>query len=273
MHHCTHVFFSHTAPEAARLSQFPQSGSTSFPPPRLVLTLNHKPRCKVAGTVAVSEGPTDHSPRPTRGRGSWPSRLCWRARRRWGRKPGSRNPARGCWRGSVLSSSRLLYTPRSNRRSSCSLSRPDTRTGSCHRSRARTGSCPWASWAEGCDPCWKMSRPVRDDRESLATLIRHGRSAKLWNGGHGATLWSTVPDASRVLANVSSSIPLFIGFEEVYTPTTPTKLITRDSVTFAKQIRQSEQPIMDDCRLEVKAVQVWIFLKQKYHYFWITKEK
>lgn len=155
---------SHTTPEAAHLPQFPKSGSTSFPPPCLVLTLNHEPQCKVAVTVAVPAGPTGHS--PTRGRGSWPSRLCWRARRRWGRKPGSRNPARGCWRGCVLSSSRLLYTPHSSRRSLCSLSRPGTRTCSCLRSPARTGSCPWASWAEGCEPCWKMSTSVWVDRES-----------------------------------------------------------------------------------------------------------
>lgn len=146
-----HLFFTHSTPETTHLPQFPKG--------RLHL-ISSSTRCVVGRTVTVSAGPTDDSPRSTRGRGNWPSRLCWRARRRWGRKPGSRNPTRGCWRGHVLSSSRLLYTPRSNRRSLCSLSRPGTRTGSCPRSRSRTGSCPWASWAVGREPCWRMSRPV-----------------------------------------------------------------------------------------------------------------
>lgn len=58
-----------------------------------------------------------------------------------------------------------------------------------------------------------------------------------------------------------------MGFGEVYTPTNPNKLITQESITFAKNIRQNELPIMDDCRAEVNSVQVWITLKQKYHYF------
>lgn len=62
------IFYSYHS--RVHISQFPLSGSTSFPLPCLVLTLNHEPRCKVAGTVAVSAGPTDHSPGPTRGRGS-----------------------------------------------------------------------------------------------------------------------------------------------------------------------------------------------------------
>lgn len=96
----------------------------------------------------------------TRGRGNWPSRLCWKARKRWGKRLGSRNPTPECWRGPDLSSSRPPCTPRSSRRSSCSPSRPGTRTDSCPRSRSRTGSCPRASWVAGCAPCWKWSRPA-----------------------------------------------------------------------------------------------------------------
>lgn len=63
-------FFNHRTLEAAHLSQFPKSRSTLYPPQRLVLTLNHEPPCNVAGTVTVSAGPTDYSPRSTRGRGN-----------------------------------------------------------------------------------------------------------------------------------------------------------------------------------------------------------
>lgn len=123
--------------------------------PHLVFTLKSRAAVQSGGDCGRLSGP-----RATRGRGSWPNRRCWKARRKSGRKPGSRNPTRWCWRGSVLSSSRLLYTLRSSRRSSCSLSRPGTRTCSCRHSRAKRESFPSASWAEGCDPCWKMNRPV-----------------------------------------------------------------------------------------------------------------
>lgn len=44
------------------------------------------------------------------------------------------------------------------------------------------------------------------------------------------TVCKLVLDAFSVQANVSSSVLLFVGFEDVYTPAAPPKLITKDTV-------------------------------------------
>lgn len=76
-----------------------------------------------------------------KGRGNLPSRRCWTARRRWGKRRASMRPVRVSLCGNVLFSTRLLYTPRSSRRSSGSLFRPDTRNHKCPQSPASTWSC------------------------------------------------------------------------------------------------------------------------------------
>lgn len=76
-----------------------------------------------------------------KGRDSRPSTRCWTAGRRWGRRRASTRPVQVNLCGGVLFSTRLLYTPRSSRRSSGSLFRPDTRRHKRPQSPASTWSC------------------------------------------------------------------------------------------------------------------------------------
>lgn len=76
-----------------------------------------------------------------KGRDSPPSRRRWTARRRWGKRRASTRPVQVNLCGRVLFSTHLLYTPRSSRRSSGSLFRPDTHRHRCPQSPASTWSC------------------------------------------------------------------------------------------------------------------------------------
>ena len=76
-----------------------------------------------------------------KGRDSRPSTRCWTAGRRWGKRRASTRPVQVNLCGRVLFSTRPLYTPRSSRRSSGSLFRPDTRRHKRPQSPASTWSC------------------------------------------------------------------------------------------------------------------------------------
>lgn len=82
----------------------------------------------------------------TKGRDNLPSRQCWRAKRMWEKRLWSMRPVQVDLCGAVLSSTHLLCTPQSSRRSSGSLFRPNTRTHKCPRSPASTGSCLTRWW-------------------------------------------------------------------------------------------------------------------------------